>query len=45
VLLAMGLAPDEARTALRFSLWRGNTREEIERVLELLPALVARARA
>jgi cysteine desulfurase len=45
VLLAMGLSPDEARTALRFSLWRGNTREEIERVLELLPALVARARA
>jgi len=45
VLLAMGCSPDEARTALRFSFWRGNTHAEIDRVLELLPALVARARA
>ena len=45
VLLAMGLSPDAARTALRFSLWRGNTQEEVERVAQLLPALVARARA
>jgi cysteine desulfurase len=44
VLLAMGLAPAEARGAVRFSLWRGNTAEEIDRLCALLPDLVARAR-
>ena len=44
VLLAMGYPPALARGALRFSLWKGNTREEIERVCEVLPQLVARAR-
>lgn len=35
-LLAMGLTPEQAHCALRFSLGRENTREEIVRALELL---------
>lgn len=45
VLLAMGLPAALARGAVRFSLWSGNTAEEIARVAELLPGLVARLRA
>jgi cysteine desulfurase len=44
VLLAMGLAPQRARGAVRFSLWSGNTAEEVEAVAALLPGLVAQAR-
>ncbi|MGZ6143736.1 MAG: cysteine desulfurase family protein [Myxococcales bacterium] len=44
VLLAMGYPPELARGAVRFSLWSGNTSEEIARVCEVLPAVVARAR-
>ena len=45
VLLAMGLPPDLAHGALRFSLGRDNTEAEVDRVLEILPALVERVRA
>jgi cysteine desulfurase len=44
VLLAMGLSPELARGAVRFSLWSGNTRAEIDRVAALLPEVVARVR-
>ena len=44
VLLALGLTPDEAREAVRFSLGVSNTPEEIDRVLSLLPPIVKRAR-
>ncbi|GAC1347159.1 MAG: cysteine desulfurase family protein [Myxococcales bacterium] len=44
VLLAMGLSPARARGAVRFSLWRGTTADEIEAVAALLPEIVARAR-
>lgn len=44
VLLAMGYPAGLARGAIRFSLWSGNTREEIERVCEVLPRIVERAR-
>lgn len=44
VLLAMGRTPQQARASLRFSLGAANTGEEIARVLELLPPLVARVR-
>jgi cysteine desulfurase len=44
VLLAMGRTVAQARGTLRFSVGPSNTAEEIERVLELLPALVARVR-
>jgi len=44
VLLALGLTPDEAREAVRFSMGVSNTPEEIDRVLSLLPPIVKRAR-
>lgn len=44
VLLAMGFAKERARSAIRFSLGWSTTRAEIERVLEIFPGLVARAR-
>jgi len=45
VLSAMGLDSTTARSTLRFSLGRGNTREDIDYVLELLPPLVERIRS
>jgi cysteine desulfurase len=44
VLLAMGLAPEEAKGSLRVSLGRSNTREEVDRFLQVLPGVVARVR-
>ncbi len=44
VLTAMGLSPAEAFECLRFSLSRDTAREDLVRVLELLPDLVARQR-
>jgi cysteine desulfurase len=44
VLLAIGQSPEQAREAVRFSLGRTTTGEEIERVLAVLPEIVARAR-
>jgi len=45
VLLAMGLTPTEARSSLRLSLSRLTTAEEIDRALEIIPAVVARLRS
>ena len=45
VLLAMGLAADEARGALRFSLGHTSTEADVDALLEVLPEVVARARA
>lgn len=45
VLLALGLSPPEARSAVRFSLGRSTTAAEIDAVLERLAPIVARARA
>jgi len=45
VLLALGLPPEEAHGSLRFSLGRLNTEEEMERVLDILPKIVAKFRA
>jgi cysteine desulfurase len=44
VLLAMGVPPRLAQGSLRFSLGRYNSREEIRRVLDILPGMVARLR-
>ncbi|EHP86895.1 Cysteine desulfurase [Geobacter metallireducens RCH3] len=44
VLAAMGRTPEEAKGSVRFSLGKGNTVEEIDRVLAVLPAIVARLR-
>ncbi len=45
VLLALGLSPEQAHGSLRFTLGRENTEADVERVLEVLPAIVARLRA
>jgi len=41
VLLAMGVAPAEARTSLRFSLGRTNTEAEVHAVIEALTRIVS----
>jgi cysteine desulfurase len=43
-LLAMGRSREQARASLRFSVGHGVDAAQIDRVLDLLPALVARAR-
>ncbi len=40
-LLAMGLSPEEAHCALRFSLGLGNTEEEIDRTLGLIEQMIS----
>jgi cysteine desulfurase len=44
VLTAMGVAPEAAAPAIRFSLGRTTTEEEIERVIEVVPAVVEQLR-
>jgi cysteine desulfurase len=45
VLLALGRTPEQARASLRFSVGHDVNGPQIDRVLALLPDLVARARA
>ena len=45
VLLAMGIEPRLAAGAVRFSLGYGNDAAQVDRVAEVLPAIVARLRA
>jgi cysteine desulfurase len=45
VLLAIGLPAEIAHGSLRLSLGRGTTREEIDKVLEVLPPIVEKLRA
>jgi cysteine desulfurase len=45
VLLAAGLSHDDARSSLRFSLGRATTREEIDRAIDIVPAVVERIRS
>lgn len=44
VLLAMGLAPGEARGALRLTLGHTSARDDVDAVLDALPAAVERSR-
>jgi cysteine desulfurase len=44
VLIAMGLSAEWVRGAVRFSLGAGNTLQEVETVLQMLPPIVARLR-
>ncbi|HEY0153535.1 MAG TPA: cysteine desulfurase family protein [Longimicrobium sp.] len=44
VLLAMGIPPELAGPSVRFSLGWGTTEAEVERVLEVFPAVVERVR-
>ena len=45
VLLAIGIPPEQAYGSLRFTLGRWTTAEEIDRVLDILPRVVAKLRA
>jgi len=45
VLLALGLSPEQAHGSLRFTLGKWTNEEEIGRVLEVLPPIVAKLRA
>jgi cysteine desulfurase len=45
MLLALGLSHEQAHGSLRFSLGKWTTEEEIERVLDVLPRVVAKLRA
>jgi len=45
VLLSLGCPPEQAHGSLRFSLGKWTTEEEIERVLDILPRIVAKLRA
>ncbi|MFG1704599.1 cysteine desulfurase family protein [Nonomuraea sp. M3C6] len=44
VLLAMGAEPAAARGSLRFTLGHTSTRDDVDRLIEVLPAAVERAR-
>ncbi len=45
VLLAMGISPEEAHGAIRFTLGENNTEEEIRKVIKVLPAIINRLRS
>jgi cysteine desulfurase len=45
VLTAMGVARDEARASLRFSLGRTTTEADIDRALEIIPRIIRKLRA
>ena len=45
VLLAMGIPAEIAHGSLRFSLGRATTREEIDKVIEVLPPIVEKLRS
>ena len=45
VLLAMGVLPEQAHGSLRLTLGRWTIKEDIQRVLEVLPRIVAKLRA
>ena len=45
MLLATGLSHEQANGSLSFSLGKWTTEEEIERVLDALPRIVAKLRA
>ncbi len=45
MLLAMGLSHEQAHGSLRFSLGKWTTEKDIERVLDVLPSIIAKLRA
>ena len=45
VLKAMGLPHELARAAVRFSFGAGNTAEDVNTILEVLPKLIERLRS
>lgn len=45
VLLALGLSHEQAHGSIRFTFGRENTQEDVDRVLEVFPPIVAKLRA
>ncbi len=45
VLLAIGLTPEQAHGSLRLTLGKGNTDDEVDRVIEVIPQIVKKLRA
>jgi cysteine desulfurase len=45
VLLALGLAHEQAHSSLRFTMGKWTTEEDVDRVMEILPQIVAKLRA
>ncbi len=45
VLVAMGISLEKSHGSVRFSLGRGNTEEDVDYVLEIMPPLVERLRS
>ena len=45
VLIAMGLAPEDAHASVRFSLGASNREADVERILEITPPVAERLRA
>ena len=45
VLVAMGLSAEDAHASVRFSLGESNTDEDVSRILQALPPILARLRA
>ena len=45
VLMAMRIPPEKAHCSLRFTLGKWTSEAEIERVLEIMPPIVARLRS
>jgi cysteine desulfurase len=45
VILALGLGPEDAHGSVRFSLGASNDEAQVERVLDVVPEVVAKLRA
>jgi cysteine desulfurase len=45
VLVALGISPEHAHCSLRFTLGRENSEADVQRVLDVLPGIVAKLRA
>jgi len=45
VLRAMGVSPDSARSAIRFSFSHDNTTEDVDRVVAVMPEIVQKSRS
>jgi cysteine desulfurase len=45
VLMALGMAPDDANGSVRFTLGHSVTAEDVDYVLEVLPPMIERLRA
>jgi cysteine desulfurase len=45
VLRAMSVSPERARASMRFSFGRFNTEADVDKALEIIPAVISKLRA